>query len=744
MIFVDVLFPLALPKCLTYSVPEEWAWKAEAGMRVQATVGKKQYTGLIRAVRDRAPEGYAVKPVTALPDDRPAVTEKQMQYWEQLADYYLCSAGEVMKAALPAGLRASFAPLTETRVRLHPSITSEAQLRDRLHTLKRAPQQEAALVHYLSLAGEMDYGRPHETPKKQLAQDVSPAALAACIKKNLLEAVIHEVGRLDLSAVATKELPSLSVAQQQAYDEINALFAAGKTTLLHGVTASGKTEIYIHLIAEQLRQRRQALYLLPEIALTTQLVERLQCVFGATVGVYHSKYNDNERTEIYRAVPSPYRIILGVRSSLFLPFDNLGLIIVDEEHETSYKQSDPAPRYHARDAAIMLAQRHAAAVLLGTATPSIESFYNARAGKYGLVTLSERYHRAPPPKMEVVDILHARKKKRTDGVFSHHLLEAIGHALEQGEQVILFQNRRGYAPYLQCADCGHIPHCRQCSVSLTYHKQGQRMACHYCGASQPLAVVCPECRSPNIRTKGFGTEKAEDALQLLFPQARIARLDLDAARDKKAYSRILGDFAQRHIDVLVGTQMVTKGLDFDNVGLVGILDADALLNFPDFRAHERSFQLMTQVSGRAGRQQRQGRVIIQTAQSGSPIIQLVRRGDYHALFALQLAERREFHFPPYSRLVGMTLKHASVDVVQQAARQLQERLLPEMGMRLTGPFLPATPYVQGRHLRCFWLRLERDARAAALKRQFALHIAAVGKLKGLSGVEIAVDVDPIA
>ncbi|MDR0729108.1 MAG: primosomal protein N', partial [Prevotellaceae bacterium] len=733
MFFADVILPLALPKLLTYAVPDEWAGMVTAGMRVEVTVGKKNYTGLTRRVHGHAPKGYAVKPMVALLDKHPTVSEKQLQYWEQLADYYLCSVGEVMKAALPTGLRTSFTPLTEIRVRLHPSITSEAQLHDRMDTLKRATNQEALLVRYLSLADEIRFDRPYETPKKWLARDASEtAALTACIKKNILEQITCEVGRLDLSAPATRELPSLSDAQQRAHNEIVTLFDARKVALLHGVTASGKTEIYIHLIAEQLRRGRQVLYLLPEIALTTQIIERLQSVFGAAVGVYHSKYNDNERAEIYRAVPSLYRVILGVRSALFLPFDNLGLILVDEEHETTYKQFDPAPRYHARDAAIMLAQRHDAAVLLGTATPSIESFYNACTGKYGLVTLTERYHRVPLPKTEVVDMLHARKKQRTDGVFSGHLLEAISGALVRGEQVILFQNRRGYSPYVQCADCGHIPHCRQCSVSLTYHRQRQALVCHYCGASQSLAVVCPECHSPQMQTKGFGTEKAEDMLQIHFPQARIARVDLDVTRAKQAYARIFGDFAQRRIDVLVGTQMVTKGLDFGHVSLVGILDADALLNFPDFRAHERSFQLMTQVSGRAGRQQQQGRVIIQTAQPDSRIIQLVRRNDYRALFESQLIERREFHFPPYSRLISITLKHASDDTVKQAAQQLRTLLIPAMGARLTGPFQPSVQYIQGRHLLCFWLRLERNSQAADLKKLLAGKIQAMNKQKGLS------------
>ncbi|MDR3132931.1 MAG: primosomal protein N' [Prevotellaceae bacterium] len=742
--FADVIVPLALNKLLTYSIPARLGNMVAAGKRVTVPVGRKSYTGLIRRIHLHPPEGYAVKDLLAVLDDRPTVSEKQLQHWEQLSAYYLCGMGEVMKAALPNGLRTVFRPLTETYVRLHPSVSSEEKLHGCLNTLMRAEKQEALLLSYLSFAEAVDFAQPHEVPKKQLLQGAqATAALTACVKKNILEQVTRETGRLDLSATVTKAAPALSAAQQQARDEINALFRQKNVVLLHGVPASGKTEIYIDLMAEQLHNGRQVLYLLPEIALTTQIIERLQSVFGHIVGVYHSKYNDNERAEIYHAVPSPYQIILGVRSSLFLPFDNLGLIIVDEEHETSYKQYDPAPRYHARDAAIMLAQLHRASVLLGTATPSIESYYNARAGKYGLVTLAERYHRVLPPVIDVVNVARERKRRKMSGLFSQPLLDAIAETLDKNEQVILFQNRRGYSPFVQCAECGYIPHCRRCNVSLTYHKQGNALLCHYCGASQPLLTLCPECKSANIQTKGFGTEKAEDELQLFFPQARIARLDLDAARAKHAYSRILGGFAQRRIDILVGTQMVAKGLDFEHVSLVGILYADTLLNFPDFRAHERSFQLMTQVSGRAGRKDKQGRVIIQTSQPSHPVIYLVQEADYYNLFNLQLHERREFHFPPYSRLISLTLRHRQAETLQQAAETLRSLLAPALQQRLTGPFQPAVNRIQNRYLTCFWIRLERDANARALKHFLAEQLAALPPQHRLSGVEITIDVDPM-
>jgi primosomal protein N' (replication factor Y) len=744
MRFVDVILPLALNKLLTYSLPPEWDGKVAAGMRVQVAVGRKRYTALVRRVHATPPEGYAVKALLAVLDERPTVSETQLQHWTQVADYYLCSLGEVMKNALPNGLRTSFRPRTEPYVRLHPSLSSEAQLHERLNSLRRAAKQEALLMAYLASADEINFEAPHEVPKKQLAASASEAAaLSLCLKKDIFEVVMREVGRIDLSATAVAAMPALSEAQRQARSAIAAFFEQKKVVLLHGVTASGKTEVYIDLIAEQLRNGRQVLYLLPEIALTTQIVARLQNVFGNCVGVYHSKYNDNERAEIYQAVPDPYRIILGVRSSLFLPFDRLGLVIVDEEHETTYKQFDPAPRYHARDAAILLARLHGANVVLGTATPSIESYYNARAGKYGLVVLSERYHPVQLPVIEVVDMVRARKKKQLTGWFSQHLLDAIGDTLARNEQIILFQNRRGYSPFIQCADCGHIPQCRQCSVSLTYHKQGNGLMCHYCGEVSALPAHCPECGSPRIQAKGLGTERAEDELQRLFPQARLARLDGDAARAKQAYSRILGQFAQRRIDMLIGTQMVTKGLDFEKVSLVGILDADALLHFPDFRAHERSFQLMTQVSGRAGRKDRQGRVVVQTAQPGHPVIQLVQDADYTTLFHTQLIERKEFHFPPYSRLMSVTLKHPQEATAALAAERLKERLAPLLQQRLTGPFRPPVHRIQNRHLFSFWIRLERNANAATLKRQVVEQVAIVRSQKGLSGVDVLIDVDPM-
>ncbi len=744
MLFADVIVPLALNRLLTYSVPSSLEGKVVAGMRVKVNIGKKSYTGLVRRVHS-IPPTFETKDLVAALEEEPCVTEIQLQHWEQIAGYYLCSLGEVMKAALPNGLRKTFTPLTEGYVKLHPSIASEKKLHDTLNALHRAPKQEALLVHYLSLAERIDFINPHETPKKQLLQgdESFNAALTACVKKNIFEIITHEIGRLDLSAIASKAAPTLSGLQLDARNEIATHFAENKTVLLHGVTASGKTEIYIDLMAGQVRQGKQVLYLLPEIALTTQIIDRLQSVFGNVVGVYHSKYNDNERAEIYNAVGNPYQIILGVRSSLFLPFDKLGLIIVDEEHESTYKQYDPAPRYHARDAAIMLAQLHGAQVLLGTATPSIESYYNARAGKYGLVTLTERYYQVLLPAIDVVDMARARKKKQVQGLFSQTLIDGIGDALSNNEQVILFQNRRGYSPFVQCADCGHIPHCKQCSVCLTYHKKENMLVCHYCGATQKMPQTCPECHSPGIQTKGFGTEKAEDELQQLFPQARIARLDLDAARGKNAYSRILGQFAQQNIDILVGTQMVTKGLDFDHVSLVGILNADNMLNFPDFRAHERSYQLMTQVSGRAGRKGKQGRVIIQTTQPDNPVIHLVKRSDYLGLFNQQLIERKEFHFPPYSRLISVTLKHSNPGILQQAAAALANMLQPFLQGRLTGPFQPVVNRIQNKYLVSFWIRLERTAKATELKKSLMQQIDTLHALKGLSGVDIVIDIDPM-
>ncbi|MDR3181136.1 MAG: primosomal protein N' [Prevotellaceae bacterium] len=751
MEYVNVILPLALPQMLTYAVPGEFSGKVQPGMRVEVEVGRKHYRALVYSLQNEAPQGFAVRPLRGVTDLAPVVTAKQFELWKWIASYYMCTMGEVMTAALPNGLRTTYKPRTETFVRLHESVQGEAQLGKTLNALSRAKKQEKLLLDFLDLTN----GATDAAVSKKILMNVcgaSAAAFNACVEKHIFDVEQREVGRLDRSAAVTKNMPVLSAAQQAACDAIKEQWQTKDVVLLHGVTASGKTEIYAELMAEELARGNQVLYLVPEIALTTQLIGRLQQLFGNRVGVYHSKYSDEERVEIYTMISAnevspeehpPLQIIVGARSAVLLPFVKPGLVIVDEEHEATFKQVDPAPRYHARDTAIVLAAQHGAKVLLGTATPAIETYYNAKSGKYGLVTLSERFHPVPLPAIEVIDTISMRKKKRMDGLFSQPLLAAIGKALEKREQVILFQNRRGFSPFIQCADCGYIPQCKHCSVSLTYHKQQHALVCHYCGYTERLPGSCAACGSAGIQTKGFGTEKIEEELQRCFPDARLARLDLDTTRAKHAYRRIINDFETGQKDILVGTQMVTKGLDFSRVSLVGILNADNLLNFPDFRAHERSFQLLTQVSGRAGRKEQRGQVLIQTTQPNSPVIRFVQQHDYHALFSLQLAERHEFAFPPYVRLIGVNMKHTNETVLQQAAALFQEQAGALLGGRLFGPFPPPVPRIQRKHILSFWIRAARHDNLAELKSALAQQFERLRAHQGWSGLEFVADVDPV-
>jgi primosomal protein N' (replication factor Y) len=750
MEYVDVILPLALPQLLTYAVPGDLSGKVLPGMRVEVEVGRKHYRALVYALHNKAPQGFAVKPLRHVADPVPVVTAKQLELWKWIAAYYMCTMGEVMTAALPNGLRTAYKPRTETFVRLHENIQGEAQLGQTLNTLGRAKKQEKLLLDFLDLTN----GATDMAVSKKILMDLcgaSAATFSACVEKRIFEVEQREVGRLDRSAVVTKNMPSLSAAQQAACEAIQTQWQTKDVVLLHGVTASGKTEIYATLMAAALAQGKQVLYLVPEIALTTQLIGRLQQLFGNVVGVYHSKYSDEERVEIYNMIGAPtaspedcppLQIIVGARSAVLLPFANLGLVIVDEEHEASFKQVDPAPRYHARDTAIMLAAQHGAKVLLGTATPAVETCYNAKSGKFGLVTLPERFHPVPLPAIEVIDSISMRKKKRMDGLFSQPLLTAIGAALEKHEQVILFQNRRGFSPFIQCADCGHIPQCKHCSVSLTYHKQQHALVCHYCGYTERLPGHCVACGSANIQTKGFGTEKIEEELQRYFPEARLARLDMDTTRAKHACRRIIHEFETGQKDVLIGTQMVTKGLDFSRVSLVGILNADNLLGFPDFRAHERSFQLLTQVSGRAGRKER-GRVLIQTTQPSNPVIQFVQQHDYQAWFNLQLVERREFAFPPYVRLIGVNMRHTNESVLQEAAALFRERAGAILGQRLFGPFPPPVPRIQRKYILSFWIRAGRRDNLQELKAALAQLFEQLRERQGWSGLEFVADVDPV-
>ena len=671
MTFADVILPVPLQGLFTYSLPADLAQRAQAGSRVVVPFGtKKTQTGLIARIHNQEPTGIEVKAILELVDEEPVVLPQQLSLWQWISDYYLCSIGEVFKAALPGKMKKRPRPLTP--------IPNNFSSTDRTH---------------------------------------EPDA----------------------------SLPLLSAAQQTALDAVRQQWQQHPVCLLHGVTSSGKTEIYIHLIAEALRRGKQVLYLLPEIVLTSQLTDRLQAVFGDRLGVYHSKFTDVQRANVWlrQLSTTPYDIIVGVRSSVFLPFRRLGLVIVDEEHEVNFKQQEPAPRYNARNVAILMASKAKASVLLGTATPSLDSYYNARLGKYGLVRLSERYGQVQLPEVEIVDMKELRHKRLTTGPFSPQLLEQMRQALDAGEQVILFQNRRGYAPHIECHVCGWVPRCPHCDVSLTLHARTGRMTCHYCGFTTEIPDRCPNCESPGLRQHGFGTERIEEDIQKLFPDARIARMDLDTTRTRTAYEQILHDFAAGKTDILVGTQMVTKGLDFEHVSVVGILSADTMLNQPDFRAYERSFQMMSQVAGRAGRRQRQGHVLLQTMDAGLPLIRHIVAADYDAMYREQMLERRQFAFPPFFRLIFIYLKHRHAEVVDRLAHKLLQRLQAVFGNRVQGPDEPPVGRIQSLFIRRAILKLEPTLPLSRV-REYLLNIKAdLLSQKGYSSAQLYFDVDPL-
>lgn len=819
--FVDVILPLPLNSCFTYALPEDMAGQVQQGCRVVVPFGKKKfYTGIVRNLHYLKPEGYEVKEVTAVLDAHPILLPMQFKFWEWLSDYYLCTQGDVYKAALPSGLKLesetvveynsdfeaterlpereqrvldllaaepeqsvtklekesglknilsvvkslldkgaifvkeelkrTYKPKMETRVRLTEAARNERRLHFFFDELqRRAPKQLDLLMKYIELSGFLGGNNVREVPKAELLQRASatPAVFGGLVEKGIFEVYQQEVGRLNgnLPSGVLQPLNSLNVHQQRAYDEVCESFRQKNVCLLYGVTASGKTELYIHLIDAVLRQGKQVLYLLPEIALTTQITERLKRVFGSRLGIYHSKFPDAERVEVWQKQLSeqPYDIILGVRSSVFLPFQRLGLVIVDEEHENTYKQQDPAPRYHARNAAIVLASMYGAKTLLGTATPSIESWYNATTGKYALVELKERYKEIQLPEIIPVDIKELQHKKRMNGPFSPLLLQYVREALEQKEQVILFQNRRGFAPMIECHTCGWVPRCKNCDVSLTYHKGLGQLTCHYCGYIQPVPRKCPACEGVDLRNRGFGTEKIEDDIQALFPDARVARMDLDTTRTRAAYERIIADFEQGRTDILIGTQMVSKGLDFDHVSVVGILNADTMLNYPDFRAYERAFQLMAQVAGRAGRKNRRGRVILQTKSIDHPIIPQVIANDFEGMAGGQLAERQLFHYPPYYRLVYVYLKNRNETLLDLMAQTMATRLRALFGTRVLGPDKPPVARVQTLFIRKIVVKIETSAplaRARQLLVQVQREMLAEDRFKSLI---VYYDVDPM-
>ena len=740
----------------TYSVPSSLEEQVQRGVRVLVPLGRnKTYVGIVSEKHHRAPEGYQTKDILQVLDVTPILLDSQLRLWHWIADYYMSPIGEVYKAALPSGLKAEdgFRPKTETYITLTPQFRNEQTLHVALNMLHRADKQLAALIDYLALShwdsveGSVCRETVVEITRDELLNaGHSLPTVNALVKRGLLEVYEREVGRLNHGGEPHLEkIRPLSDVQQDAFNKIQFSFLGKNVTLLHGVTSSGKTEIYIHLIRQALERKQQVLYLLPEIALTVQIMQRLQHVFGNRLGIYHSKYSDAERVEIWQKQLSqnPYDVILGARSAVFLPFQNLGLVIVDEEHETSYKQQDPMPRYHARSTAIVLAQMFGAKTLLGTATPSVETYYNAKTGKYGLVELFQRYKGIELPEIQVVDVKDLQHRKMMNGPFSPYLLNKVREALEHGEQAILFQNRRGYAPVIECKQCGWVPHCQHCDVSLTLHRNLNQLTCHYCGYTYQVPTECPACGCHELRTKGYGTEKVEAEVQDIFPEARIARMDLDTTRSRSAYERIISDFASGRTNLLIGTQMISKGLDFDKVSVVGILNADSMLNYPDFRAYEHAFMMMAQVSGRAGRKGKRGLVVLQTKSPDLPIIQQVVRNDYTAHYQSLIAERQQFHYPPYYRLVYVYLKHKQDWVVDTAAAEMASRLRQWFGARLLGPDKPAVAKVKSLSIRKLVLKLELGINMGDVRKYLALAQQQMLQDKRYVSLQIYYDVDPL-
>ena len=774
MKYVEVILPLPLEGTFTYAVPETLVQKVVPGVRLLVPFGKtKTYIGVCNAVPTDQPnqnntDGVVeYKSILSVLDNTPILLPQQLQLWHWIADYYMSPLGDVYKAALPSGLKAedAYKPRTEVYVCLGKQFRGERELHIAFDSLARSAKQQKVLTTYLQLSGVAESpelasldviqsGENEDCKIRTVTQEelmnechCTAAVLRGVIGKGILQTYRKEVGRLNNSygEVQPNVIHPLNEAQSTAYDKLLLQMMAHNVTLLHGVTSSGKTEIYIHLIQKALQEHKQVLYLLPEIALTVQITDRLRRVFGNKLGIYHSRYNDDERVEIWNKQLSstPYEVILGARSAVFLPFQRLGLVIIDEEHETSFKQQDPAPRYHARSTAIVLAQMYGAKTLLGTATPSAESYKNAQLGKYGLVTLSQRYKDIQLPAIEVVDVKDLRRRKMMSGLFSPHLLSAVREALQRGEQAILFQNRRGFAPMVECHVCGWVPRCPNCDVSLTHHKNMNLLTCHYCGYTERVPEQCPSCESKDIKGRGYGTEKIEDEILNLFPDARVARMDLDTTRTKNAYERLISDFSAGKTNLLIGTQMVSKGLDFDRVAVVGILDADNMLNYPDFRAYENAFTMMAQVSGRAGRKGKQGRVILQTKSPELPVIQQVVRHDNAAFYSSLLEERAAFRYPPFFHLIYIYLKHRNDDTVNSASLEIGSRLREIFGDRVLGPDKPSVARVKTLYIRKIILKLENGADYKLAKQYLRTIKDAMMKEKRYGALTIYYDIDPL-
>lgn len=756
MYFVDVILPVPLEGLFTYGLPEQWAAQVTMGVRVLVPLGKsKHYIAMAVRVHQTEPQ-VKWKNIEQVLDDKPVLRQEQMRLWQWISDYYMSPIGDVFKAAMPSGMKTEegYRPRTETCLDLAEKWRSEQNLHLALDMMRRAEKQRKVFETFLTMTGwdqiegSVPQGQIEELSRDELmnATHCTAAVLKSLIDKGFLMTYEREVGRLNHGGEPDyTRIQALSTAQQDAYNDILMGFLKKNVVLLHGVTSSGKTELYIHLIKRAIERHEQVLYLMPEIALTVQMQQRLQRVFGNRLGIYHSKYSDAERVEIWKKQLSdaPYDVILGARSAVFLPFQKLGLVIIDEEHETSFKQQDPAPRYHARSAAIVLASMYGAKTLLGTATPSAESYHNVLAGKYALATLNTRYKDIALPEIRVVDTKDLQRRKMMHGPFSPQLLAAVRAALDNGEQAILFQNRRGFAPMVECKQCGWVPKCQNCDVSLTLHKNTSQLSCHYCGFTYRVPEQCPNCESRELMTRGFGTEKVEDQILELFPDARVARMDLDTTRTRSAYERIIGDFSAGRTNILIGTQMVTKGLDFDRVSVVGILNADSMLNYPDFRAYEHAFTMMSQVSGRAGRKGKQGLVLLQTKNKDLDVVRQVVTNDFQSFFRDLEQERRDFRYPPFSHLIYVYMRNKDNRLLESAAMEMGARLRQWFGGRVLGPDKPAVAKVKTMNIRKIVLKLELGIDLASVRKYLRQAEQQMMQNKQYASLQIYFDVDPL-
>ena len=816
--FVDVLLPIPLNQIFTYELPAELKPLAQVGSRVVVPLGaRKLYTGIVSSIHTLKPKDYATKPILELLDQYPILSETHLRFWDWISSYYLCSSGEVLKAALPSGLklesetqverneafdsfdlltekeRTIFYAMTESKtlslqelekiagiIRVLPSVqrmvekgalfvsegikysykaktrtfvrltplysSNEELLHHFLDSSKRAKKQLEVLAAFFELVQTLDSSKTKLVSKRDLLDrsQATTTVFQSLVAKGVFETLEIKEDRLQEGAESVHEKCILTDIQATALESIRTTFESKSVCLLHGQTSTGKTELYIHLIEECIKSGKQALYLVPEIALTTQLASRLKRVFGNSLGIYHSKFPDSERVEFWHKMlgSDGYRVILGVRSSIFLPFNNLGLIVVDEEHETSYKQQDPAPRYHARSAAIVLASMYGAKTLLGTATPSLETYSNCLSGKYGLVELERRHFDMQMPDILTVNTKELRRKKRMKGLFSPLLQEKMEAALQAGEQVILFQNRRGYAPMVECKSCGYVPKCERCDVSLTYHKYLDKLTCHYCGYVRELPKVCPSCKQGELTFVGVGTEQIEEEVKLLFPDALIGRMDTDTTRSRKSYEQIINDFDSKKTHILIGTQMVSKGLDFRHVKVVGILNADQMLNFPDFRAHERSFQLMVQVSGRAGRHGERGIVVVQASNPDQQVLRDVVSNDFKGFYHRESALRKQFSYPPFARLIQIKVKHVDAPIVRLAALKLKSILEPYFKSRLLGPDQPIVARINNCHYQHLMLKTDRTTPASKVNEILLLAQDRLKQERAFKSVQVVYDVDP--